>query len=182
MSWKINLIKKIFSKKISARIIFLGPKRFVQYFIAQKIFRINSNVPWPVHWSSTVTHPNNIKKKSQLPFLGHHFGCYIQANNGIHIGYNLRYGPNVHIVSASHDLNDYEKHTKGKPIIIGDNCWIGAGAIILPEVELGNHIIVAAGSVVTKSFKENNVLIAGIPAKIVKELESYSGKFNGIEK
>ena len=179
---KKRIIKKILSKKYATRIIFLGPIRFIQYFIAQKLFRINSNVPWPVHWSSFVTHPKNIIRKAELPYLGHHFGCYIQGKNGIEIGVNLRYGPNVHIVSASHDLNDYEKHTQGKPIIIGDNCWIGAGSIILPEVKLGNHVVVAAGSVVTKSFEENNILIGGIPAKIIKKLDNYTGKYNGIEK
>lgn len=175
------LIKKILPKKLSTYLLFLGSKRLVQYFILQRVFRINSHVPWPVHWSSIVTHPKKIKRKSILPILGHHPGCYIQANNGIEVGVNLRYGPNVHIVSASHDLNDYEKHTKTNPIRIGDNCWIGAGVIILPGVEIGNHVVVAAGSVVTKSFG-NDVLIGGIPAKELKRLETYKGKYNGIEK
>lgn len=150
--------------------------------IAQRLLRINSHVPWPVHWSSVVTHPNKIKTKSGLPILGHHFGCYIQARNGIEIGLNLRYGPNIHIVSASHDLNNYEKHEVCGPIVIGDNCWIGAGAIILPGVRLGNHVVVAAGSVVTKSFERDDVLIGGVPARVLKELSGYEGKINGIEK
>lgn len=178
---KKKIIKKILPKKVATRLIFLGIKRYLQYIFFQRILRINSNVKWPVHWSSIVTHPSNIYKKSELPLLGHHPGCYIQANNGIYIGVNLRYGPNVHIVSASHDVNDYEKHIHSKPIKIGDNCWIGAGSIILPEVELGNHVVVAAGSVVTKSFGDN-LLIGGIPAKEIKKLDLYVGKYNGIEK
>lgn len=94
----------------------------------------------------------------------------------------MRYGPNVHIISASHDLNDYENHTSGPAIKIGDNCWIGSGSIILPGVELANHIVIAAGSVVNKSFTEDNLLIGGIPAKIIKKLNTYKGKQNGIER
>ena len=52
----------------------------------------------------------------------------------------------------NHDTNNYEIYIKGSPIIIGDNCWIGASSIILPEVKLGNHVVIGAGSVVTKSF------------------------------
>ena len=68
------------------------------------------------------------------------------------------------------------------PIIIGDNCWIGAGSILLPGVVLANHIVVAAGSVVTKSFTEDNVLIGGTPARVIKHLSYYKGKYNGIER
>ena len=55
----------------------------------------------------------------------------------------------------------------GKPITIGDNCWIGGSATIVPGVTLGNNVVVAAG--VTKSFGDN-VVIGGNPAKIIKEL------------
>lgn len=57
----------------------------------------------------------------------------------------------------------------GKPITIGDNCWIGGSATIVPGVTLGNNVVVAAGAVVTKSFGDN-VVIGGNPAKIIKEL------------
>ena len=50
---------------------------------------------------------------------------------------------------------------------------IGASSIILPEVKLGNHIVIGAGSVVTKSFVEDNVLLAGNPAKKIKNLDNY---------
>ena len=62
------------------------------------------------------------------------------------------------------------------PIIIGNNCWIGTNAILLPGVELGEHVIVAAGSVVTKSFKESNIVIGGNPAKILKSIPPYFSK------
>ncbi len=153
-------------------------KRIFQCFIFQHIFRINSDVPWPVHFSSTVSSSDNIKYKEWdhlCPKLGLSIGCYIQAINGIEVGINLRAGPGVKIMSANHDVNDYDKHSASPPIKFGDDIWLGANVAILPGVELGNHTIVAAGAVVTKSFKNGNCILAGVPAKVVKELPDYSG-------
>jgi acetyltransferase-like isoleucine patch superfamily enzyme len=58
----------------------------------------------------------------------------------------------------------------GKDVVIGNKCWIGMNAMILPGVHLGDNTIVGAGSVVTKSFPEGNVVIAGNPAKLIKKL------------
>ena len=54
-------------------------------------------------------------------------------------------------------------------VTIGDNCWIGGGVTILPGVTLGDNVVVGAASVVTKSFP-SNVVIAGNPAKVIREL------------
>jgi len=105
-------------------------------------------------------------------YPGYMPGQYIQAINGIIIGKNVRFGPGVKIISANHNFNDFSKHDNADPIIIGDNCWIAANAVILPGVQLGNHVVVAAGAVVTKSFTDN-CLIGGVPAKIIKELDAY---------
>ena len=60
--------------------------------------------------------------------------------------------------------------------MIGDNCFIGAKSTILYGVELADNIIVAAGSVVTKSFKNKNVIIAGNPARVINDWDNYSTK------
>lgn len=167
-------ILKLLPYKFAVTLNFLGIKRYIQFFFFQRILRINSHVSWPVHWSSIIVKPQNIHQKGVLPFLGHHPACYIQANGKIEIGLNLRYGPNVHFISANHDLCDYAIHAKSEKIKIGDNCWIGSGSIVLSGAVLGNHVVVAAGSVVNKKFP-NNVLIGGVPAKIIKELKEYKG-------
>ncbi len=59
----------------------------------------------------------------------------------------------------------------GAPITLGDHCWIGMNAVILPGVELGERTVVGAGSVVTKSFPEGHCVIAGNPARILRRLE-----------
>ena len=105
------------------------------------------------------------------------------------------FGPNVQLYTAEHPLQAAKRNSgmeSGKRIIIGNNVWIGGGAIVLPGVTLGdNVVVVAAGAVVTKSFPENCV-IAGNPARIIKELteddapttslEQQRAKINQIDK
>lgn len=153
-----------------------GIKKSLQFFIFQRIFRINSNVPWPVHWSSIVTNPEKIHISYNFPNLGVLPGSYIQAMNGIYVGKNTRVGPGVKMISANHNIYDFDTHDPAPPIKIGDNCWIGANAVILPGVELGDHTIVAAGSVVNKSFLEGNCIIGGVPAQVIKKIREYTGK------
>jgi acetyltransferase-like isoleucine patch superfamily enzyme len=99
-------------------------------------------------------------------------GCYIQATHGVDIGVNTIWSFNVTMVTSDHDLNDFriENSEKSGPISIGDNCWIGAGSVILPNIKLGPKTIVGANSVVTNSFSSGNVVIAGCPAKIIRKL------------
>lgn len=89
------------------------------------------------------------------------------------IGDNAMLGPNVQFYTALHPLNAQERIAGpeyGAPITIGDNVWIGGGAIILPGVTLGDNVVVGAGSVVTKSFGDS-VVIAGNPASIIKTID-----------
>ncbi len=62
---------------------------------------------------------------------------------------------------------------RGREIIIGNHCWIGTGVKVLKNVQLAENIIVGAGSVVSKSYRQNNVIIAGNPSRIVKENISW---------
>lgn len=100
------------------------------------------------------------------------YGAIILDVNKVKIGKNCMLAPNVGIYSATHPVRAEERYNGvelGLPVTIGDNCWIGGGAIICPGVTLGNNVVVGAGSVVTKSFGDN-VVIAGNPAKIIREL------------
>ena len=96
-------------------------------------------------------------------------GCYVTGFNGIEIGDNTIFGPGVGIVSANHDLFNHEQ-TKNPPIKIGKNCWLGMNSVILPGVNLGDNTVVAAGAVVTESFG-GDVVIGGVPATIIRNLE-----------
>lgn len=169
-----ELIFNIFFIKEEFR--FMGIKNYLLYFLFQRIFRINSQVPWPVHWTSVVAGHKNIVYKREITPLGYSPGSYIQATNGIVIGSNVIHAVGVTIITANHEINNFTKHTENKPVVIGNNCWLGANITILPEVELGDHTIVAAGSVITKSFLEGNCIIGGIPAKIIKKIDNYNGE------
>jgi len=139
--------------------------RLINFFF-QKILRINGNIKLMVHFTSVVTGDIKIGK-NVARYFANSGGCYIQGINGIYIGDNTIFGPGVKIISANHNKNNFDIHEITSPIRIGRNCWLGANSIILPGVQLGDNVIVGAGSVVTKSFT-NNVTIAGNPAKITK--------------
>lgn len=100
-------------------------------------------------------------------------GCYIDGRNGIVLGDNVWVGPRVSIISMDHDLLDYTQYKTERPIRIGKNSLLTTNSIVLPGVELGPHTVVAAGAVVTKSFPEGNQVLAGNPARVIKQLPNY---------
>jgi maltose O-acetyltransferase len=103
-------------------------------------------------------------------YLNHNC-CFLDVCN-ISIGSNTMFGPNVQIYTASHPLDPIERRGRelGKPVAIGNDCWIGGSAVILPGVTIGDGVVVGAGSVVTKNV-EPYVVVAGNPAKVIKRIE-----------
>jgi len=96
----------------------------------------------------------------------------LYAYNGITIGNNVIIAKDVSLISSDHQylsnikINKQKMQT-GKPIIIGDDVWIGEKAIILKSVNIGNGCVIGAGSVVTKSIPPFSI-VAGNPARIIK--------------
>lgn len=146
-----------------------APIKFKSLFY-QKILGINRKASWPVHYASIVTDADKIKIGIAVA-PGIMPACYIQGANGIRIGDYTIIATGVGIVSANHSLYDYDVHEKCNPIRIGKYCWIGMNSVILPGVELGDHVIVAAGSIVNKSFKEGYCVIGGVPVRKLKDLD-----------
>ena len=100
------------------------------------------------------------------------FDCVMLDVCPIEIGDNCMLAPGVHIYAATHPIDAKERISGtelGKPVKIGHNVWIGGRSIINPGVTIGNNVVVASGSVVTKSFPDN-VIIGGNPAKIIKQI------------
>ena len=120
---------------------------------------------------------------------GHHvhFGKNVYANfnltlvddTHIYIGDHTMIGPNVVIATGGHPLLP-ELRQKGyqynAPVHIGKNCWIGAGAIIVPGITIGDHSVIGAGSVVTKDIP-SNVLAVGNPCKVLREISDYDREY-----
>ena len=104
--------------------------------------------------------------------------CHIAAIEEVNIGNGVLMGSKVFITDHQHGNTDYilsvlpsERPlvSKGK-VVIGDNVWIGDNVVIMPGVHIGNNVIVGANAVVTKDIPAN-VVVGGMPAKIIKELQ-----------
>jgi maltose O-acetyltransferase len=100
------------------------------------------------------------------------YNCCILDVMEVRMGSNVLLGPSVQIYTATHPLES-EKRAEwleyARPVTIGNNIWIGGGAIICPGVSIGNGVVIGAGAVVTKDVPDN-VLIGGNPAKIIKNI------------
>lgn len=100
------------------------------------------------------------------------YGCVILDCNTVHIGDNVLFGPYVQIYTAYHPTDPKIRQTGlelAAPIKIGNNVWIGGGAIICPGVTIGNNTTIGAGSVVVKDIPKN-VVAAGNPCRIIRPL------------
>lgn len=131
---------------------------------------INKNVRWPVSPRSTVVGAENIHFSENDLHIFQVPGCYFQGIGEIFIGEGTYVAPNVGLITSNHDFYNLKEHSPAKAIHIGQDCWIGMNAMVLPGVCLGEKTIVAAGAVVTKSFEQGNCVIAGNPARIIKNI------------
>lgn len=101
-------------------------------------------------------------------------GVYIHAHNNIVIGNNCVFAAGISIIDSNgHELYSKDRtvgHDTPKPIIIGNNVWVGLNAVILKDTTIGNNSVVAAGGVVKGHYPANS-LIQGTPAVVVKILD-----------
>lgn len=144
----------------------------VRDYVSCKRMRVNQDVPWPVSPRIAIVQPQNITFHPDDLNNFQTFGNYFQAIGEIRIGRGTFIAPNVGIITANHDPSDLQNHAEAKPVVLGEACWIGMNSMILPGVTLGDHTVVGAGSVVTKSFPEGNCVIAGNPARKIKDIKN----------
>ncbi len=100
-------------------------------------------------------------------------GCYLDVSAPIEIGADVAIGQQVLILTQTHRLGPPRRRAgalTAAPVSIGDGCWVGARAIILPGVTIGAGAVVAAGSVVREDVAAD-VLVAGVPARRVRALD-----------
>lgn len=121
---------------------------------------------------------------------GHHIhlgkGVYCNSNvtmvddTHIYVGDYTQFAPNVVVSTASHpilpELRDKNTLQFNAPVKIGKNCWIGAGAIILPGVTIGDNTVIGAGSVVTKDIPDN-VVAVGNPCRVLRSIGDKDREF-----
>lgn len=100
------------------------------------------------------------------------FGGVFLDTGPITVGRDVQIGPNVQLLTPTHALDAERRRAgweKALPVTIGDNVWLGGGAIVCPGVTIGANTVVGAGSVVIRDLPPN-VLAVGNPARIVREL------------
>ena len=116
---------------------------------------------------------------------GHHvhFGHDVYANfnltlvddTHIYVGSHTMLGPNVVLATAGHpilpELRE-QGYQYNAPIHIGENCWLGAGVLVLPGITIGDNTVIGAGSVVNKDIP-SNVVAAGNPCKVLRPINDY---------
>ena len=109
-----------------------------------------------------------------------HFGKNVYANfnltlvddTHIYVGDYTMFGPNVTVATAGHPVLPelrQEGYQYNFPVHIGKNCWIGAGAVIVPGVTIGDNVVIGAGSVVTRDIP-SNVVAVGNPCRVLREI------------
>lgn len=111
--------------------------------------------------------------------------CLICSNLSSREPFLITIGNNVtistHVTFCTHD-NSGELIFPGRELYgrikIGDNCFVGENTTLMYGIELGNNIIVAAGSIVTKSFSDENIIIGGNPARIIGSWDAYRKKYD----
>ena len=116
-----------------------------------------------------------------------HFGNNVYANfnltlvddTDIFVGDNVMFGPNVIIATAGHPVDPPLREKVAQfniPVRIGKNVWIGAGAIVMPGVTIGDHSVIGAGSVVTKDIPPN-VVAVGNPCRVLREINDRDKEY-----
>jgi acetyltransferase-like isoleucine patch superfamily enzyme len=101
-------------------------------------------------------------------------GLHCTIIGPVHIGSHVNLAQGITVTALNHNFQDTslridQQGVSTKPTIIGDDVWIGANAVVLPGVTVGNHAVIAAGAVVTHDVPANTV-VGGIPAKVLKTL------------
>lgn len=100
------------------------------------------------------------------------FGCTFLDRGGISLKDNVFIGPNVQIITENHpEQPSVRRNVYTKPVVIKRGAWIGASAVILPGVTIGENAIVGAGAIVTKDVPDNTI-VAGNPARIIREIKT----------
>lgn len=102
-------------------------------------------------------------------FINH--ACEFMDRGGITIGDAVLIGPKVNLITISHPLEpSMRRSTHTAPIVIKKGAWLGAAATVMPGVTIGENAVVAASAVVTKDVPDN-VVVGGIPARVIKQID-----------
>lgn len=161
--------------------IFFSPVLWIQCVRAIRIF-LHGNVYGIIN-AGAVGRGTSILPSAQLAFshniflgeqlrINRYVFLWAGENSTIHIGDYAALGPHVFVTSKNYGIEQGTLYSDQEPdeadVVIGKHVWIGAHAVILPGVTIGDGAVVAAGAVVTKDVAPNTV-VAGVPARQIKD-------------
>ncbi|KRM11892.1 sugar O-acetyltransferase [Paucilactobacillus suebicus] len=119
----------------------------------------------------TIEHPETLFIDEGTFF---NYNLQVLSAGKVTIGKHCLFGPNCQIYTPNHDPYNVDLRRVGwqydRPITIGNDCWFGGSVIVLPNVTIGDNVVVGAGSVVTKDLP-SNVIAAGNPARIIRRTQ-----------
>ena len=125
-------------------------------------------IPWPIgaacgiNPSNIEFHPDDLNNFQ----VDVYFQCW--STGKIKIGRESYIAKGCALITTNHDPLNPNKHLPAKDIVLGEQCWLGANAVILPGVVLGDNTVVGANTVVTKSYPAGRCVLGGVPAKIIR--------------
>lgn len=173
----VKFVWEVFRHTFSPRFFVSLIYSFAYYIHEQVVWRVNIHAEKDVRIHATASircaHNVYVGKNSHINHL-----CCVWAgeNSKIVLGDNLLMGPGVAMFSSNHGM------IKGQPmtfqerneasIVIGNDVWLGAHSVITAGTHIANGVVVAAGAVVTRSITQENVIVGGIPARVIGERPS----------
>jgi len=149
---------------------------FIVSLVCKYILRLN------VKSKLIINFTNRIVGKSDLDVVGQDYPLYLSllsntgilintSSNGVIIHSSCFIAAGAKIYAGSHNPYDLKEPAASEPsVLIGENCLLGSNSVVLAGVNLGPRTIVGSGAVVTRSYPEGNVLLVGVPAKVLRRL------------
>lgn len=139
---------------------------YLEELFGRKLDDVYILTPFTCDFGNRVSFGKNV-------FINH--SAILSAAGGIEFKDGCMVAPGLRIATINHDMNErHTIYTYGK-VVIGENAWIGMNVTICPGVHIGKYSVVGAGAVVTKDVPDYTV-VGGVPAKIIKHLDSQKQK------
>ena len=171
-----KILNRFYNYYLDAALLFLWvvgyiPSHLIRNFFYQ-LCGIEMGKGSTFHMGARFYQPRNISI-GEGTIIGDH--AFLDGRASLKIGSHVDIASKVMIYNSEHDLNSPTMKAKEEPVVIGDYCFIGPRAIIMPGVTLGKGAVVAGGAVVTKSVPDG-VIVGGLPAQKIKDrgLKEYS--------